>query len=150
MHSRFDVPAHPGPLVGSTRFQRNNMTAEPQSRPADTGAPYLFIASMDVTLDNEAVFNEVYDEEHAPNLAAVPGVLDAARYESTELTLSIGGTLQRFELQRPKYHAIFSLASPDVLVSDAWSRAIEAGRWPDEVSPLTPHRQPPLRRRHGR
>jgi hypothetical protein len=125
------------------------MTAEPQSRP-DAGAPYLFIASMDVTPDDEALFNEVYDEEHAPNLAAVPGVLDVARYESTDLTLSIGGTLQRFELQRPKYHAIFSLANPDVLVSDAWSRAIEAGRWPDEVRPLTSNRQHRLLRRHGR
>jgi hypothetical protein len=53
-------------------------------------------------------------------------------------------------LQRPKYHAIFSLANPDVLVSDAWSRAIEAGRWPDEVRPLTSNRQHRLLRRHGR
>jgi hypothetical protein len=126
------------------------MTREHQHGAADPGAPYLFIASMDVTPENEALFNEVYDEEHAPNLSAVPGVLDVARYESTDLTLSIGGTLQRFELQRPKYHAIFALSTPDVLVSDAWSRAIEAGRWPDEVRPFTSNRQHRLVRRRGR
>jgi hypothetical protein len=126
------------------------MTAEPQHGHVDAGAPYLFIASMDVAPEKEALFNEVYDEEHAPSLSAVPGVLDIARYESTELILSIGGTLQRFELARPKYHAMFALNSPDVLVSDAWSRAIEDGRWPDEVRPFTFNRQHRLCRRRGR
>jgi len=29
---------------------------------------YLFVASMDVDPDKEALFNEVYDTEHVPNL----------------------------------------------------------------------------------
>ena len=36
-------------------------------------AKYLFISSMDVAPDKEALFNEVYDTEHVPNLAEVPG-----------------------------------------------------------------------------
>ena len=28
---------------------------------------YLFVASMDVDPDKEALFNEVYDTEHVPN-----------------------------------------------------------------------------------
>src|SRR5258708_32274835 len=35
---------------------------------------YVFVASMDVDLDKEALFNEVYDTEHVPNLLSVPGV----------------------------------------------------------------------------
>ena len=35
---------------------------------------YLFIASMDVAPEKEALFNEVYDQEHVPNLLRVPGV----------------------------------------------------------------------------
>ena len=35
---------------------------------------YLFVASMDVTPEKEALFNEVYDTEHVPNLLKVPGV----------------------------------------------------------------------------
>ena len=37
---------------------------------------YLFIASMDVDPDKDAIFNEVYDTEHIPSLLKVPGVRD--------------------------------------------------------------------------
>lgn len=118
-------------------------------RTADMGAPFLFIASMDVAPEKEAFFNEVYDEEHVRNLAAVPGVVSVARYESARLVISIGGTVQQYEVNGPKYHALFALSSPQVLVSDAWSAAIEAGRWPDQVRPFTLNRQHHLYHRHG-
>ena len=35
---------------------------------------YLFIVSMDVAKEKEALFNEVYDTEHVPLLMKVPGV----------------------------------------------------------------------------
>jgi len=38
-------------------------------------AKYLMIASMDVDAEHDAIFNEVYDQEHVPNLLMVPGVL---------------------------------------------------------------------------
>jgi hypothetical protein len=31
-------------------------------------AKYIFVASMDVDPDKEALFNEIYDTEHVPNL----------------------------------------------------------------------------------
>ena len=37
-------------------------------------AKYLFVVSMDVDPDKEALFNEVYDTEHVPLLSKVPGV----------------------------------------------------------------------------
>ena len=43
------------------------------------GARYLFVVSMDVAEDKEALFNEVYDTEHVPYLKSVPGVLGARR-----------------------------------------------------------------------
>jgi hypothetical protein len=36
---------------------------------------YQFFVSMDVQSDKEALFNEVYDSEHVPELLKVPGVL---------------------------------------------------------------------------
>src|ERR1700716_3526026 len=42
---------------------------------------YIFVASMDVDADKEALFNEVYDIEHIPNLLKVPGVHAATRIE---------------------------------------------------------------------
>ena len=52
---------------------------------------YLFTASMDVDPDKEALFDEVYDQEHVPNLLKVPGVLSVTRLTLEPLTLSIGG-----------------------------------------------------------
>ena len=54
-------------------------------------ARYIFIASMDVEPGKEAVFNEVYDSEHVPNLLRVPGVLSAVRVTTEPLTMMIGG-----------------------------------------------------------
>ena len=41
---------------------------------------YLFTAAMDVDAGKEALFNEVYDTEHIPQLLKVPGVLAVHRY----------------------------------------------------------------------
>jgi hypothetical protein len=40
---------------------------------------YLFVVNMDVDADKEALFNEVYDTEHIPNLLKVPGVHGVTR-----------------------------------------------------------------------
>ena len=36
-------------------------------------ARYVLMASMDVDPDRDAIFNEVYDQEHVPYLLEVPG-----------------------------------------------------------------------------
>ncbi len=40
---------------------------------------YLFVVSMDVDAEKEALFNEVYDTEHVPNLLKVPDALYKVR-----------------------------------------------------------------------
>ena len=52
---------------------------------------YLFVASMDVDPDKEALFHEVYDTEHVPNLLKVPGVHAVTRLEGEPFAMSIGG-----------------------------------------------------------
>ena len=52
---------------------------------------YLFVASMDVDRDKEALFNEVYDTEHVPNLLQVPGVHTVTRAEAEPFAISLGG-----------------------------------------------------------
>lgn len=108
---------------------------------------YLFIASMDVAPEKEALFNEVYDQEHVPMLLRVPGVISVVRLETQPLTMSIGGERRTIVAEgEPKYSAIYEIESPEVLVSDAWARAVEAGRWPEEVRPHTSNRRHVLRR----
>ncbi|HZP92117.1 MAG TPA: hypothetical protein VFB20_04450 [Burkholderiales bacterium] len=105
-------------------------------------ARYLFIASMDVDADKEQLFNEVYDREHIPNLLKVPGVLSARRYTAEPLTMMIGGERKTIAAQgEPRYSAVYELESAEVLLSEAWARAVEAGRWPAQVRPYTRNRR---------
>ncbi len=109
---------------------------------------YLFSAAMDVDSAKEALFNEVYDREHVPNLLTVPGVIAVARFKREELTLSIGGERKRIVVENePRYGALYEVESPEVLVSDAWAKAVEQGRWPGEVRPFTKNRRHVLYRR---
>ena len=105
-------------------------------------AKFLMIASMDVDAEHEAIFNEVYDQEHVPNLSKVPGVLGITRYKRGTLKMNIGGETKTIEIpNEPMYTAIYELESPDVLTSAAWDKAIEEGRWPGQVRPYTKNRR---------
>jgi hypothetical protein len=108
---------------------------------------YLFIASMDVAPDKEALFNEVYDTEHIPELLKVPGVLSVRRAETVPLTMSIGGEKKTIVAEgEPRYSAYYELESAEVLTSDAWAKAVEVGRWPSQVRPYTRNRRHVLRK----
>ena len=110
-------------------------------------AKYIFIASMDVEAGKEAVFNEVYDTEHVPNLLRVPGVLSAVRVTTEPLTMMIGGERKTMVAEgEPHYNAIYELESAEVLLSDAWAKAVEQGRWPTEVRPYTRNRRHVLKK----
>ena len=65
-----------------------------------------FMVWVDVPADKEAEFNGYYNEEHLAELLAVPGVLNAARYEA----VSSG----------PKHLACYELESPAVIETDAF------------------------------
>ncbi len=107
---------------------------------------YIFTASMDVTDDKEALFNEVYDTEHVPLFSKVPGVISIARFKTQDLVLAIGGERKAIVIEgEPKYSAIYEVESPDVLSSDAWMEASEAGRWAEQVRPHTGNRKHTLR-----
>jgi hypothetical protein len=87
----------------------------------------LYLVRMDVAHDHEALFNEVYDKEHLPNLRGVPGVRSAARFRQPSAS-------------EPRYLAAYELDSPAVLQSPAWKSAGEAGRWAGEIRPFTMNR----------
>lgn len=110
-------------------------------------AKFLFIASMDVDPEKEALFNEVYDTEHVPELLKVPGVLSVRRAVTVPLTMSIGGEKKTIVAEgEPRYSAYYELESAEVLVSDAWAKAVEKGRWPAQVRPYTRNRRHVLRK----
>jgi hypothetical protein len=103
---------------------------------------YLFSAAMDVEPAKEALFNEVYDQEHVPILLKVPGVISVARFKTLPLTMIIGGERKAIIIDdEPRYRALYELDSPDVLVSTPWAAAVDQGRWPGQVRPYTKNRR---------
>jgi hypothetical protein len=102
---------------------------------------YLYVVSMDVEPDKEALFNEVYDTEHVPNILKVPGVRAATRMAGEPFTQSIGGKEEKKTHDGPRYTAMYEIDSPQVLLSPAWKEAAEAGRWPPLVRPHTRNRK---------
>ena len=80
----------------------------------------LLMVWVDVPADREDEFNHWYNEEHLPELLAVPGVLSAARYEA----VSSG----------PKHLACYELQSSAVVDSDAFKDR-PTTEWAQRVGP---------------
>ena len=107
---------------------------------------YLFTAALDVEPAKEKLFHEVYDTEHVPLLLTVPGVVAVTRFQVQPLTMIIGGERKTIVAEgEPRWSATYEIESPEVLVSDAWARAVDQGRWPGQVRPFTTNRRHTLR-----
>jgi len=81
----------------------------------------IYLVYTDLVDDRyDEEFNAWYNNRHVPQLTAIPGILDAARYVATK-----GG---------PKYLAVYELESPDVIRSDAF---VDRPRtpWDQQMSP---------------
>src|SRR5258706_14470288 len=113
-------------------------------------ARFLFTAAMDVDPAKEALFNEVYDTEHIPELLKRPGVFAVHRFTLMPLKMSIGGELKTIVAEgEPKYSATYELESAEALTSEAWAKAVEKARWPAQVRPHSPNRRHTLRKLTG-
>jgi hypothetical protein len=89
---------------------------------------YVFIASMDVDPDREAVFNDVYDTEHIPLLLKLPGSINAVRYRT-----SAAG--------EPRYLCAYEVEGADLPMSKLWNDTSDIGRWKPEVRPYTSNKR---------
>jgi hypothetical protein len=110
------------------RFE-GDQTLPGEQVPPDTGDGFLLNA-MNVVPEHEAEFNEWYDTEHIPALAAVPGVLCARRFRAT-----VG--LQPTGLSRGanrRYVALYHLTAPEVQATQAWKSAADS-EWTRRLRP---------------
>jgi len=107
------------------RFEGDQILPGDQLPPSSAGG--LLLNAMNIAPELEAEFNEWYDKEHIPALAAVPGVLGARRFRGTS--------------GNRKYVALYHLAEPGVVESAEWKTA----RQSDWTSRLQPHFRDHLR-----
>jgi hypothetical protein len=101
------------------RYEGEQILPGDQIAPQEASA--LLLNAMSVAPEHEDEFNEWYNTEHIPALAAVPGTLCARRYRGT------GSAAQR-------YVALYHLASPEVADSAAWKTAANT-RWTERMRP---------------
>jgi len=100
--------------AGLRRLRRDRPALSSTGETMPIKSNYLFVVSMDVDPDKEALFNEVYDTEHVPNLLKVPGVHAAARMAGEPFVLNIGGEEKRIAQDGPRYTAIYEIDGPHV------------------------------------
>ena len=82
----------------------------------------LLLVYSDVAPENDAEYNQWYNEEHIPERLSIPGVLDAARYQAVQ-----GG---------PRYLAVYELATPEAWHSEEWQKWLrEPTPWSRRMSP---------------
>ncbi|MGE0683061.1 MAG: hypothetical protein AB7P69_19430 [Candidatus Binatia bacterium] len=83
----------------------------------------LLAVWTDVAPEAEREFNEWYNTEHIPQLLGVPGFLSGRRYQAVE--------------GEPKYLALYELAIPEVLKTDAFRQVRESPtEWSKKIIPL--------------
>jgi hypothetical protein len=92
----------------------------PGDKLAPNGAGGFLLNAMNVVPEHEAEFNEWYNTEHIPALAAVPGVICARRFRATSANR--------------RYVALYHLEAPEVQATQAWKSA--AGTpWTEKLRP---------------
>lgn len=112
----------PAALNGAAGEQLNRLApiGEWRGASAGTAAPYHYVVATDVEPGWEAEFNDWYQAEHMPGLAAVPGSVHCARLRSVDA--------------RPHYHACYDLVSPRVMERREWL-AVRHTAWASRVRP---------------
>jgi hypothetical protein len=104
-----------------TRLIRfDGMQTLPGDADSPAGAGGLLVNAMNVEAAHEAEFNEWYDHEHIPALAAVAGVMAARRFRDPTGT--------------HRYLALYHLASADVPEGEAWKTAASTA-WTERLRP---------------
>jgi hypothetical protein len=105
-----------------------------QILPGDGAAPAeaeaLLVNAMSVAPEHEHEFNEWYNAEHIPALAAVPGTLCARRYRGSVGLQPTGPSRGAAQ----KYVAVYHLASVEVQASAAWKAAANTP-WTERMRP---------------
>ena len=83
----------------------------------------LLAVWTDIAPEAESEFNEWYNTEHIPQLLGVPGFLSGRRYRAVE--------------GEPRYLALYELAIPEVLKTDAFREVRESPtEWSKKIIPL--------------
>jgi hypothetical protein len=93
-------------------------------------ADYILVVQLDVNEKHVKEFNELYDNEHVPNLLNVKGVKSGTRYE-----------LERNAEDELRYLAVYEIERPDIPESAEWQKAATTPGWMSVRGHITARRR---------
>ena len=118
-----DVPALQAVLrARHPQAQVVNLTLTTDVAGHSTGqaAAWFYVVETDIKPGAEADFDQWYETEHLPGLAAVPGTVRARRYVA--------------QVGSPRFYACYDLVERETFGSPSWL-AVRATPWSDRVRP---------------
>jgi hypothetical protein len=102
------------------RFEGSQIV--PGDLAAPEGAGGLLVAAITPKPGTEEEFTAWYNQEHLPQLAAVPGVLAARRFQAGD------------RASERQFVALYHLADVGVSRSEAWKKAAQT-KWSEQIRP---------------
>lgn len=87
-------------------------------------ARYILLVQLSIPAELEALFNDLYDNEHIPNVLAIPGVTSCTRFK-----------LEWGDQGMADYMAIWEVDDPDLPKTETWKIASDKGAWRMHIRP---------------
>ena len=88
-------------------------------------APFCMMITFEIAPEDEAEFNDIYDNDHVPNILKLEGVLEVIRFR--DAAPSEKGWLV--------YSALYFLARENLHQTPEWKALSELGRWAPVIRP---------------
>ncbi len=89
------------------------------------GAPYCMLITFEIAPEDEAEFNDIYDNDHIPTIMQLDGVTEVIRFKDP-------GTNDRGYLV---YSALYFMTRENLHLTPEWQALSDAGRWKPVIRP---------------
>jgi len=88
-------------------------------------APHCMMITIEIAPGDEAEFNDIYDNDHIPNILKLKGVTEVIRFK--DATPNDKGFLV--------YSALYFLTQADLHLTPEWKQLSDLGRWAPVIRP---------------
>jgi len=88
-------------------------------------APYCMTITFEIAPEDEAEFNDIYDNDHIPTIMKLEGVTEVIRFKDT------GPNEKGFLV----YTAIYFMTRENLHLTEEWKALSDTGRWMPVIRP---------------
>jgi hypothetical protein len=88
-------------------------------------APFCMMITFEIAPEDEAEFNDIYDNDHIPNILKLKGVIEVIRFK--DAVPNEKGLLV--------YSALYILAQENLHQTAEWKAVSDLGRWAPVIRP---------------